>query len=154
MTKPALRLLVTGGRDYNDRDAAWSILDRLDHERGIGLLIHGACPSRTGGADRLAHDWAYLRGHVLVFPVPVDRNLDGEWPAAGIRRNARMLRISRPTAAVAFPGGRGTADMVARLREAGVPVWIPFGGVEERTPRSATPTARQGRGTACNSRTG
>ena len=37
-------------------------------------------------------------------------------------RNARMLAEGKPDLVVAFPGGRGTADMVAQARKAGVRV--------------------------------
>ena len=41
---------------------------------------------------------------------------------AGLIRNARMLTEGKPERVLAFPGGRGTADMVSRAREAGVEV--------------------------------
>jgi hypothetical protein len=34
------------------------------------------------------------------------------------------LRKGKPDLVIAFPGGRGTADMVARARKAGVPVEV------------------------------
>jgi hypothetical protein len=37
-----------------------------------------------------------------------------------------MLAEFAPAYAVGFPGGRGTADMHARLVKAGVPVWLPW----------------------------
>lgn len=42
--------------------------------------------------------------------------------AAGPIRNQRMLDEGKPDLVVAFPGGRGTADMVRRAKAAGVPV--------------------------------
>ena len=41
---------------------------------------------------------------------------------AGPRRNARMLAEGKPDLVVAFPGGRGTADMVSKARAAKVEV--------------------------------
>lgn len=41
---------------------------------------------------------------------------------AGPLRNARMLAEGRPDAVIAFPGGKGTADMVRKARAAGLPV--------------------------------
>jgi len=41
---------------------------------------------------------------------------------AGPIRNQEMLDQGRPNMVVAFPGGRGTADMVRRARGAGVEV--------------------------------
>jgi hypothetical protein len=44
--------------------------------------------------------------------------------AAGPKRNQRMLDEYSPEFGVAFPGGRGTADMIRRLRAASVPLLI------------------------------
>jgi hypothetical protein len=41
---------------------------------------------------------------------------------AGPIRNQRMLDEHKPDLVVAFPGGRGTADMVRRARKSGVEV--------------------------------
>lgn len=80
------------------------------------LLIHGD----ARGADRLAAEWA-LDNNVMVRPFPVNNTIDGPWPAAGVRRNARMLRESKPDFVIAFPGNTGTADMIRRARAANVP---------------------------------
>jgi hypothetical protein len=47
---------------------------------------------------------------------------DGLGRKAGPIRNQRMLDEGKPDLVIAFPGGRGTADMVRRAREAGVEV--------------------------------
>lgn len=49
-----MRVLVCGGRNYNDRKRVFSTLDRI----GITHLIQGG----ARGADALAKDWAKLRG--------------------------------------------------------------------------------------------
>lgn len=114
-TQPAgLRVIVTGGRDFADRDLLFRTLDRLHLERGFALLIHGA----ARGADRLANDWAKER-RVPRHPVPAD--WDGLGPAAGPIRNSEMLGM-HPDLVVAFPGGRGTEDMVGKAKRAGVQV--------------------------------
>ena len=120
-----IRLLVSGGRYYSDRPAAYAAFDLVLGMRPIEVVIQGECPA--GGADKLADEWAILRG-LPREPYPVDTKLDGDWPQAGVRRNARMLRLSRPTLVLALPGGRGTADMMRRARAAGVSVWQPYKG--------------------------
>lgn len=107
---------VTGGRGY--RDAA-TVARELDALGPLSLLVHGD----ASGADRLARDWARRRG-VQVQPCPAAwRDRDGVRDlAAGFKRNQAMLDQWRPALVLAFPGGRGTADMVARARRAGVPV--------------------------------
>ena len=112
------RILVTGGRDYADRERLTRTLDDLARTQAIAVIIHGNAP----GADSLAAEWAAARSIArAAYPV-----LPAEWAllgkAAGPRRNAKMLREGRPDLVVAFPGGRGTADMVRRARAAGVRV--------------------------------
>jgi len=79
------------------------------------VIIHGDAP----GADQLADKWARL-SQVAVRRHPADWTELGR--AAGPIRNQEMLEEEKPDIVVAFPGGRGTADMVIRAREAGVPV--------------------------------
>lgn len=113
-----LRVLVCGGRDYADGDAVFRALDRVRAGRGIAILIHGAAP----GADDLAGQWAHERG-VPILPFPA--NWRGYGKGAGPIRNRQMLEEGRPDGVVAFPGGRGTADMIRQAEAAGVPVWRP-----------------------------
>ena len=121
-----MRVIVCGGRAYSDRARVFSALDRLHAEKGIDCVIHGACPT---GADRWADEWAKERG-VAVEPHPADWIRLGRW--AGPCRNSEMID-AKPDGVVAFPGGRGTADMVRRTEEpppigAGLKVWFPCAG--------------------------
>ena len=117
MERQTFRLLVCGGREFSDRDALFTALDRAHAKRPVSLLIHGA----ARGADTLAGEWAAARG-IAVEVYPARWDVDGR-KRAGPIRNQRMLDEGKPDACVAFPGGRGTADMVRRCREAGIPVW-------------------------------
>lgn len=115
-----IRLLVCGGCDYADAAAVGAALDRVHRARGVAVLIHGA----ARGADSLAADWARRRG-IPAEAYPADWGTHGK--AAGPKRNARMLAEGRPDGVVAFPGGRGTADMCRQAKAAGVKVWQPIG---------------------------
>ena len=119
-----MRLLVCGSRTWTDRARLWEVLDRLvaEHDDGQVTVIEGD----ARGADRLAGQLARERGWRLER-YPADWTRHGK--AAGFRRNARMLREGRPDLVVAFTVGplhesRGTADMVRRAQEAGVPVHL------------------------------
>ena len=113
-------LLVCGGRDYTDREAAFAALDRADQKRHIEAVVHGG----QRGADALAAEWAIAhRRRELRY----DADWAGRGPAAGPERNARMLEKGLPDGVCAFPGGRGTADMIRRAEAAGLPVWKPYG---------------------------
>lgn len=113
-----LRVIVCGGRDYSHRNHVFGALDRLHRERGIACVIHGG----AGGADSLAGEWAEGAG-VPVQRFPADWKVSAR--AAGPLRNARMIAEGQPDGVVAFPGGKGTADMIAQAEAAGLKVWRP-----------------------------
>jgi hypothetical protein len=107
-----ITVLVCGGRDYLDKDRVFATLDEIDAGDKIGLLVHGG----SSGADSLAGYWARMRD----VPAAMFKPDWSEGPRAGPVRNARMLRVTRPDLVVAFPGGKGTADMVRLAHAAGV----------------------------------
>lgn len=109
-----MRVLVTGGRDFHDRELVFPTLDRLHDTYRFTVLIHGD----ASGADRLSGEWASERG-VKVEAQPADWKRYGR--AAGPIRNQQMLQ-EKPGLVVAFPGGKGTADMVKRAKAAGLEV--------------------------------
>lgn len=111
-----VRVIVCGGRKYNNATRLYSILGKLHRERGIAQLINGA----ASGADALASEWARAN-NVRLTEYPVDWVREGR--AGGPRRNQAMLDNEKPDAVVAFSGGRGTADMVRRAKAAGVAIW-------------------------------
>lgn len=126
-----MRILVCGGRFYRDRARLFWELDRVHALLTVTELAHGAAT----GADSLAEEWA--RQHsVWTVPFPAQwsdlshpdaviktRRLGSQYDAkAGVRRNQIMLDVFKPVLVVAFPGGKGTADMVGRAHKARVPV--------------------------------
>ena len=52
------RVLVCGGRSFNDGGCVYYTLDTYHAEHKIGVLILGVAL----GADRLAGEWAWSRG--------------------------------------------------------------------------------------------
>jgi hypothetical protein len=108
------RVLVCGGRHFSKFKLVCKALDEIHGNTPITCLISGGC----SGADSLAKDWADARCiSAAIFKA--------DWaigPSAGPIRNQRMLDEGRPDLVVAFPGGRGTADMVRRANGANVPV--------------------------------
>lgn len=116
------RIIVCGGRNYDRAEVVNHILDEYvgplidpaSHE--WPCIVHGA----ASGADSLADDWAIGRD-VLVEPHPADWAVHGR--AAGPIRNQEMLEAGADLV-IAFPGGRGTGDMIRRARRAGVRVAI------------------------------
>ena len=108
-------VLVCGGRDYRNAARVAAVLDRAHHKLGLMSVVQGG----ADGADRLAAEWAWNKG----FPVST---FNADWKAhrkaAGPIRNQRMLDEAKPDFVIAFPGGAGTADMVARAEKAGIKV--------------------------------
>lgn len=115
-----MRVLVCGGRDFDDINLLNETLDKLHATKRIKLIIHGA----ARGADELAEWWAY-QNHVLVMKFPVSKE---EWarvgPSAGPRRNKKMILLGKPDLVVAFPGGTGTADMVKQASKYSIHIQI------------------------------
>ena len=112
-----MRVLVCGGRDYANWDKIRDTLDALHMKRDITHVITGA----SNGADSLADRWARWRA-VAQTQFPARWLMHGK--AAGPMRNKRMLDEGRPDLVVAFPGGKGTVDMIRQARAAGVPVEV------------------------------
>lgn len=124
------RVMVTGGRDYPDKVAVWTELNRVHAARGVDVLICGMCPT---GADRHALTWATTVGVPVAEFRPAWHDIhragavirtrrDGTKydAAAGPARNQRMVSEGLPTLVLAFPGGDGTADAIKRARAAGL----------------------------------
>jgi hypothetical protein len=110
-----MKVLACGGRDFDDREAVYAYLDALNSEQAISELIEGG----ARGADTLAGDWADERG---ISHRIFEANWDKYRAAAGPIRNKQMLDEGKPDLVVAFPGGKGTANMMMQSRDAGVEV--------------------------------
>ena len=110
-----MKVLVTGGRNYRDTVHVNRVLDDCI---GLTVLISGAAK----GADTLALRWAMSR-QVEFRGYPAKWG-GGRSASAGPIRNQRMLDDAEPDLVIAFPGGRGTADMMKKARAAGVRVQV------------------------------
>lgn len=108
-----MKILVCGGRDFEDFSLLDSVLEQ--YLEGFTTLIHGD----ADGADSLADDWAHMN-YIPCWKFPAEWHRWGN--AAGPIRNTKMLKVSQPDLVIAFPGGKGTADMVKQAKRAGVKV--------------------------------
>jgi hypothetical protein len=116
--------IVTGGRDYmlTEQDRRW--LDQMLEEQDFRILLHGAAK----GADAGAAEWARSRG-LCDAGCPAQweefRRRTGSAGRAGPDRNRRIAHACRPPVraiCLAFPGGRGTANMISFCRHERIPV--------------------------------
>lgn len=103
------RVLVCGGREYQDVDLVYTAMNSFYQVNGEFIVIHGACnvfrrPTVLRGADRWAEEWA--KANELPY-IGVPAKWTGLGRAAGRIRNQFMLDQFRPTSGIAFPGGEG-----------------------------------------------
>lgn len=130
-----MRVLVCGGRAYANQHWIFTVLTCQHMLTPFTELIHGDAGNvrvttmpdgldyeYTLGADKLAGKWA----ESVEIPVRVFRaNWRLHGGAAGPIRNGQMLRDGKPDLVIAFPGGRGTANMIQQARAAGVKIYEP-----------------------------
>lgn len=112
-----MKVIVTGGRDFHDFNFVNKILQELHASNVLTHVIHG----NASGTDQLAGTWARQNG-VQEVVCPADWKRFGR--PAGPMRNAAMLELLGGTRdiVVAFPGFKGTHDMVTKAKAAGVAV--------------------------------
>ena len=121
-----MRVLVCGGRDFHDKALLNHTLSNLHLNHPITALIEGDAQ----GADKLAGLWARKR-KIPNLKFPAKWSVYGR--SAGPIRNKQMLAEGKPDLVVAFPGGRGTANMVEQARRAGV--WVITADEIDEAPR-------------------
>lgn len=92
----------------------WIILCQYDRLTESPTIVHGA----ARGADLLAAHVAEELGYE-VEAHPAQWDLHGR--SAGFIRNEAMAQ-SDVDLVIAFPGGRGTADMIRRAESYSIPV--------------------------------
>jgi YspA, cpYpsA-related SLOG family len=110
-----MRVLICGGRHCENEEAVHRELIRFNWRQAISVIIHGG----VSGAGALAEGWARRNGVAVVRYPP-------NWECFGKKaeklRNDFMLADSRPDCVIAFPGGRDTADLIAKASAAGLQV--------------------------------
>lgn len=111
-----MRALICGGRDFSDEARFLRLMDAMNEQYGpFEAIIQGG----ARGADSFAGAFA-VDQHIPLEIFRPDWGRLGR--AAGPIRNEQMLREGHPDIVFAFPGGRGTASMIALARAAGVRV--------------------------------
>lgn len=137
-----MRILVTGSRDWEDKNTIYAALENARQAEGAShdsvLLIHGDCPT---GADRIAANFAEAMDWG-VKPFPADWDRYGK--RAGFMRNVQMVdnlvsfRHIEPVTCLAFPmpcrkpdcpqvgqhDSHGTAHCAGYAEAMGLPVGI------------------------------
>lgn len=105
-----MKMLVFGGRDFEDEEALFGFLDDLYVRYPmIDYVVHGD----AAGADKLGGKWAEKHGiQEIRCPAPWKFH----FKSAGGRRNILMCNLlGLADIAAQFPGGPGTAHMASIL---------------------------------------
>lgn len=113
-----MRLVVTGGRNFHDRNLVSAALIAFEARYGaISCLIHGG----ARGLDTLCGEWAKANGREVL-------QMNAEWhlwgKQAGFIRNEAMILQGKPDRGLAFKGGNGTRHMMGCLEKHGIPYEI------------------------------
>ena len=112
-----IKVLICGGRDFSDygllADTIIGLIGQYDPKEVTIISGHAR------GADKLGERFA--RDNECKLEIfPADWNKFGK--GAGHIRNQKMIDEGKPDLVVAFPGGRGTADMIKRAKKHGIEV--------------------------------
>lgn len=109
-----MRLLVCGGRHFDDSMLVERVLSRVHARTPVSVLIHGGLP----GLGAPAEAWARRNGVRLIrYPGNFSLGKRGDF-----ERDDFMLEDSRPDALLALPGGRRTREICDRARRSGVQI--------------------------------
>lgn len=131
-----MRVLITGSRDWQDRDVIYRALNGICEEFQLNYppdehgntlpdpakltVVHGDCPT---GADRIADDWCV--GNALLVPERHPAKWRTLGRSAGPIRNAHMVSLGADLC-LAFNrnNSRGTSGTIHLAEEAGIPVRV------------------------------
>lgn len=107
-----MRILVCGSRDYSNVAAVHRVLDLYSPIR----IVAGDAT----GADFIALEYAKAKNISR-------KRYDADWTkyglAAGPIRNKRMITEETIDLVIAFPGGKGTTDMIKQAKQANIRVY-------------------------------
>lgn len=110
-----MKVIIAGGRDYQMKPPEWDYLDGLNYMNKFTEVVSGGAK----GADEWGEYWAKSRG-IPVKRFPADWDKEGK--RAGPIRNKKMAEYA--DAAILFPGGKGTANMLQHAKNQKLRIFI------------------------------
>ena len=111
------KVVVAGGRDYNDKKRVFKLLDKLYEDMPDIEIVCGM----PNGADALGYDWATSR-NVKCHEFPANWNKYKK--RAGYLRNREMAEFSDYVVVFWDGKSRGTKMMIDLAEEFGLPTAI------------------------------
>lgn len=118
--KPIFRIIIAGGRDFNDYNLLKEKVDNLISEKRKTHQIY-ILSGKARGADSLGEKYANENGlNIVEFPADWDKH----GKSAGYKRNLEMAENA--DALIAFWDGdsRGTKHMIDIAKEKNLPTRI------------------------------
>lgn len=114
------KLIVAGGRDFNDYALLHKELEELIMEGDLKNLAVSIVSGMARGADALGARYARAEG-IKLYEAPADWNKHGK--SAGFKRNAEMGEMADGLLAF-WNGSAGTKHMIDFMEKLGKPVAI------------------------------
>ena len=118
----ALRVLVTGSREFEDRRVINDALDTLARRVRSLTVVHGDCPR---GADRWTRQWlvANYSADIDHEPHPADWKQHGK--QAGFIRNSEMVRLGADLCLAFIRNeSNGATHCATEAEKAGIPTIV------------------------------
>lgn len=126
-----MRIIVTGSREYEDRDHLFACLDLhlavCVDKNDVLTIVHGG----ARGADSLAHEWVWSKRATYYATVHAPEVHPADWGTfgkkAGPMRNIKMAALGADRCIAFYQDGaanRGTQHMVNTAIKHNIPVEI------------------------------
>lgn len=112
-----MKVIVAGGRNFSSFTKLCTILDAHFRETDNIEIVSGG----ARGVDNMAEKWARSRG---IFCEVYPANWKRFGKRAGMMRNAQMAEVGDELVAIWDGESRGTAAMIAMMRQRGKPVTV------------------------------
>lgn len=116
-----VRIIVCGGSRFQDRPSVFRVLDHIHTRRSVSEVIQG---EGITGVDYFARQWALDYGILLPRDFIIEPHIYGAMAREVLVK--RML-ATNPHGVVVFPPESEVLDIIIGAREAGIPVYSPFG---------------------------
>lgn len=112
-----MRLIIAGGRDFNDRELLFDVLNKVILNRSISEVVSG----KAKGADTLGEEWAQMNS-IKVSEFPANWELYGK--GAGHKRNKEMGNYADILVAFWDGESKGTGGMIKYMKSLNKPVIV------------------------------
>lgn len=115
------KIIIAGGRDFNDKDQLYFECNNLIRGKGSGLFEIEIVSGTASGADKMGEEYSNTMG-LQLKKFPADWDKYGK--SAGYKRNKQMAEYADVLIAFWDGKSRGTKHMIDLALEHGLEVHI------------------------------